>query len=187
MLTLGPLFRPEVTCHSYLLGLLTGAGFVYQRLLPLGRPTVALAVGTFRSALLRGMRIRSQSIFQSIWDSRLTWRLRDLFLEKAANLEHPVILLFGRFLSGTLAMSGDICGCHHWGGPNIEGVGAEMGLHTPWRPGWSPTKNDLALILKVHGAKVGGLGPEHRPKPVSAKSPCQCPETLGLESPGWSG
>ena len=70
--------------------------------------------------------------------------------------------------------------------PNIEGVGAEMGLHTPWRPGWSPTKSDLALIMKVHGAKVGGLGPEHRPKPVSAKSPCQCPETLERIESGQS-
>lgn len=116
MLTLGPLFLPEVSYHSYLLGTLTGAGFVYQGLLPLGRPTVALAVGTFRSVLLRGMRIRSQSIFQSVWDSRLTWRLRGLFLKKVADLEHPVILLFWRFLSGTLAVSGDIYGCHLWGG-----------------------------------------------------------------------
>lgn len=70
---------------------------------------------------------------------------------------------------------------------NIEGVGAEMGLHTPWDPGQPPTESDLAMTLKVHGAKVGGLGPEHQPKPMSAESPCQCPAMLGLESPGWSG
>ena len=76
------MLRQEVSCHSCLLELLTGAGFVYQGLLPLGRPMVVLAVGTFRSVLLRGMRIRSQSIFQSVWDSELTWRSRDLFLNQ---------------------------------------------------------------------------------------------------------
>ena len=82
--------------------------------MPFGRPMVVVAVGTFRSVLLRGMRIRSQSIFQSVWDSGLTWRSRDLFLKKPADLEHPIMTW--RFLYGTLVMSGDIYGCHDWGG-----------------------------------------------------------------------
>lgn len=70
----------------------------------------------------------------------------------------------------------------------MEGLGGEMGLHTPWDPG-QPPLSDLAMTPKVHGAggklEEGEAWDQGTSKAYECRVSCQCPATLGLESPGW--
>lgn len=68
---------------------------------------------------------------------------------------------------GSPAPSGDVCGCHAWGPPGMEGVGPRMLLGPPECSG-GPPQNDLALCPQCPGqtpeppwgCAVGGWTPE---------------------------